>query len=467
MPPHVAIYTRISSDPTAQAFGVTLRQLPDCTALAAQLYASHPTKVYTDNDASASRGSKPRPAYLSLLDDIAARRVHAVVTWDLDRLTRDPLEHEAFLAHCETHHMHRISTLADSIRIDSGDGIMVARIKAAVAAEEARKISVRAKRKKRELAEKGAWNGGTVPFGFANIDGELAVVPAEAEVIRDCYRLAADDAPFTVVVARLNASGFPPRRSTTWTRQSTRALLLAARNAGLREVDTDNRTLTGRYTIVGPTAHGPIVDEPTFHKVTARLAPRAHVQSTGGRRRERLPMVGWLSGLLICQLCDGRMVSRVHAGARRYRCHGDTGCGRVSILAAPVENFTHQFLLILAAHHQLDAVDQPPVPTPNDVEASALSQRLNDLHDTYFLGHMDQATYLRLRDILTARLDVVEQVPAPHRVERGSAEKLVDGWVTATVPERARVARAFLTSITVAPYTPGTSPLTRLTIAAR
>ena len=77
-----AIYTRITKTDTR--LGVE-RQLDDCLQLAQQLKLAD-TRVYEDNDSSASSAKRARVAYKRLLGDIASGDVRHLVIWHADRL---------------------------------------------------------------------------------------------------------------------------------------------------------------------------------------------------------------------------------------------------------------------------------------------------------------------------------------------------------------------------------------------
>src|SRR4051812_386706 len=88
------IYVRISSDPTGRALGVA-RQEKACRERAEAL-GWQVAQFYPDTDVSASTG-KRRPAYELMLAALEAGTVNAVIVWDLDRLTRRPIEIEHFI----------------------------------------------------------------------------------------------------------------------------------------------------------------------------------------------------------------------------------------------------------------------------------------------------------------------------------------------------------------------------------
>src|SRR5205807_241281 len=93
--------------------------------------------------------------------------VDAVAVYDLDRLVRRPQELEHFFAVADGAGMSKLATIGDNVDPVTGDGLMVARIKGAVAAEEVRKMAQRLRRKHEELATMGRPSGGgSRAFGF-------------------------------------------------------------------------------------------------------------------------------------------------------------------------------------------------------------------------------------------------------------------------------------------------------------
>jgi len=85
-PLRAAIYARISQNREGDE-NKTRRQIDRCTALA-EVRSYEVVGVYEDDDISAYRGAKERPAYDRLLSDIAQGDVDVVVAFATDRLLR-------------------------------------------------------------------------------------------------------------------------------------------------------------------------------------------------------------------------------------------------------------------------------------------------------------------------------------------------------------------------------------------
>ena len=120
---------------------------------------------------------------LRLLESIESKEVDAVIVWDLDRLVRRPVELEHFFAVADAAGMAKLATIGDNVDPVTGEGVIVARIKGAVA-EEVRKNGKRLRRKHLELAEAGRpHGGGNRPFGYER-DFMLSRCGARSRLLR-------------------------------------------------------------------------------------------------------------------------------------------------------------------------------------------------------------------------------------------------------------------------------------------
>lgn len=90
---------------------------------------------YVDDDVSAYSG-RPRPAYRRLLEDLQHGERDGVMVWHLDRLHRRPIELEEFVQVCTAAGVNDVVTLHGDFNLGSGDGLLVARLLSAVAANE-------------------------------------------------------------------------------------------------------------------------------------------------------------------------------------------------------------------------------------------------------------------------------------------------------------------------------------------
>lgn len=321
-----AVYARISSDRDGEALGVE-RQLQDCRKICKA--NGWTAAEYTDNNLSASKRDVVRPEYNRLLEDIKSGQIDVVVVWDLDRLTRRPLEFENFVEVCEmsgmTHDIHTVSGPKSQLEL---------RMRAALAAEEAKKISQRVTRKKVELAQAGKPHGGSRAFGFEK-DGITHNEP-EAELIREAATRILQDESLHAIRRDWEARGVKTATGKDrWSVSSLKRSLVTPKVAGLR-------VYQGEVLDGVETQWQPILDRETWESVCAILNDPARFT---GIRTGNYP----LNGLLWCALCREPLKAMPRQGTRCYGCKKDTGgCGRIHVRSEKIEDYLFNVLLPMA-----------------------------------------------------------------------------------------------------------------------
>ena len=134
-PLKAAIYVRISDDPEGKELGVD-DQLAQCQARATREGRHVDQKhIYKENDTGAStRSKKPRPQYADMLRAAEAGEFDLILSYSNSRLTRRPRELEDLISLNErTKGRVQLRTVVSGDdNLATGDGQMVARIKASV-----------------------------------------------------------------------------------------------------------------------------------------------------------------------------------------------------------------------------------------------------------------------------------------------------------------------------------------------
>lgn len=402
----------MSSDPTGQRLGVA-RQTSACRDKAAAM-GWHVSHVYEDNDVSASTGRR-RPAYEQMLADLAAGTINAVVVWDLDRLTRRPIEVEHFIDLADRHGVALASVGGDA-DLATDNGRLFARIKGAVARAEIERKSARQRAANAQRAEAGRPHAGRRAFGYA-ADGMTVLEDEAAEVRRAAERLIMGG---TVrgIAADLSRRGVTTTAGGPWRPTELRRMLANPRYAGLRTVHGE---------VVGPGAWQAILDAETHASLRAVLSdPSRH---RAGRPRRHL-----LSGVAVCGVCGGRVFGCMRDQGPTYMCETRSHVVRRS---EPIDQLVRE--VVVARLSQDDAASAFARPSDRD-EAQALRKeealvraRLEGLAEAYAAGEIDRAQMragtVRLRDRLeaiAAQLASMARIPALSGLV--SAEDVGAAW---------------------------------------
>ena len=184
-------------------------------------------------------------------------------------MTRQPAELEAFLAIADQVGLRHLVTASDHTDPTGGDGLLVARIKAAVAAEEVAKLKKRLELKRDELADAGKYGGGRYPFGRGPA---MAIREDEAAIIREAARRVLAGESLRSVAIDLSDRGLGQRSGGRWPGGATWGQRITAPHvAGLR---------VHRGKIVSEATWEPILDRETWDRLVAlRADPSRRTQS--------------------------------------------------------------------------------------------------------------------------------------------------------------------------------------------
>lgn len=322
-----AIYTRISSDPDGTALGVA-RQEKDCRALC----ATHGWKVgavFQDNDLSAYKSTVIRPAFQAMLKAAESGNVQALVVYDADRMTRQPVEWEQIIGLVDRKGT-ALATCSGDLDLSTDQGQFMARIMGATARKSSDDTRRRIKRKKVELAAAGKYGGGGLrAYGYA--DDRVSVVPAEGAIIREMVRRVLSGDTVTGIAGDLDRRGVRTVGSKPWRTNTIRAILQSGRIAGRREVGT------GEDRVDMAEAVWPAI-------VSLKDVKRIRGLFSERDPKERTVRTYSLTGLLFCGNCGAPMRGTgLHHGKRRYGCVKDQGtvghCAKTFIQADGIERF--------------------------------------------------------------------------------------------------------------------------------
>jgi site-specific DNA recombinase len=439
--PRAGIYARISSDDDHDALGVQ-RQREDCEALARRK-GWEVVAVHVDNDISAADKRKDRPGFAALMAQLEGGELDDIVAADLDRLVRRPIQLEHFVDKCLDAGVRHLATVGGDVDLGTGDGLLVARIKGAVAADEIDRVRKRVRRKKDELAMAGKPSGGGArPFGFEP-DG-LTIREPEAEIIRELAGRVLAGESLGSLAADLDRRGIATVSGRSWVPNVLRGMLFAPRIAGLRQ---------HRGEVVGPAAWDPILDRRTWEQLQAHFLTPARRRVGAGRRL--------LTGLLVCGRCGARLISGQNNGQRAYVCRkyaGFDGCGGLAMIAEPLEELITEAVLIrldspelaerLAGGHDDDQTDK----------LATLRDRLDELADSFASGEITRREWLRAREGIEARI-----ADAQRTLRRSSTaaaldlgnEPVRDAWAGLALERQRAALAAVVERVTIGPAVRG------------
>jgi DNA invertase Pin-like site-specific DNA recombinase len=422
-----AMYLRISEDRTGEQLGV-VRQREDCEELCRSKGWGTPVP-YIDNDTSATNG-KPRPAYAQMLSDIRAGSIAAVVSWDLDRLHRRPVELEEFMQLADAKHLH-LATVSGDVDLSTAQGRLVARLKGSVAAHEGEHRKARQLRAACQRADQGVPNWSRA-FGYLGDTRQLD--PQTAPLVRQAYLDVLAGASLTGICRQWNADGVCTVTGRPWTAETLTKFIRKPRNAGLRAYKGE---------VVGKGTWPSIVDESTWRAAQSVLDAPGRAPGRKAVRRHLL------TGVALCGKCGHTLAGSYRKDGRIVyvckKCHG------VSILADNVEPIVYR--IVGGRLAMPDAIDLIKAEIHDEAEAEAIRAELNTLYGEGLLTGKqakiatdlinEKIAKLRARQQDQERLRVLDGIPL-GKPEAAAAVRDLS-------PDRFRAVVDLLMTITVAP----------------
>lgn len=452
-PRSAAIYARISSDPDGTSLGVQ-RQLKDCRALAtAQGWTVG--DEYVDNDISAFSG-KRRPEYERMLADVRDGLRDGVVVYHMDRLTRRPIELEQFVATVEAAGVTQVRFVAGHMDLGTGDGLLIARVQGAVAADGSNALSRRIRRKMLANAEAGLPHGSwTRPFGYE--PDKVTIRESEAGPLREVVsRFIAGEA-LRPLCRWLDSEGVVTPAGGQWRTTTLRNILRAGRIAGLRDHNGQ---------VIGPAVWPGIISEDERRQVLAVFEQR---QRTG----KRAVQTYLLTGLLRCGKCGGKLFSSRRVSSRRYVCLSGPdhrGCGHLTVVADPVERLIADAVLYRLDTAELRRALSGAKSKDKDATRMAddlgkLRARLDELAGMFGIGEITRREWLTARKPIEASIEQTERKidqqtgTGQLRALAGQGDSLREQWATLNLNRQHTIVGTVLDHAVIGPGTSGARSL--------
>lgn len=439
-PETCVIYLRISQDRTGQMLGVD-RQLPDCRVLAESL-GLRVVHVYTDNDISATSG-KTRREFEAMLN----ARPEVIIAWHQDRLLRLTSDLERVIDLGVD--VHFVTSSKGGLDLATPAGRAVARTVAAWSQYEGEQKAERQYAANRQRADAGYWQFSRRPYGYQRLNGRIVPVPAEADIVRECYRRYNAGESLYAIANSLNDRGVPTHgEHTAWSMRRVQQLLRNEHYAGIV-------TYLGERVDAEPSWE-PLIDARTWSDYLAMRDGRTREGAWSTATKHLL------SGLIVCGVCGGRMLARPDRGKQVYAC---TTSWCVSIQAADVEPVVDGIVLArLSDPRVLANLRAEPDTAPVVAELDTLRERHRALISLVADGALPRADARQRGLALAEKIDQLEKRLAAMRRESpltdiALARSIPTRWHRMPLLEKRRVIEDLGLIVTVGKTRSGRRPL--------
>ena len=278
------------------------------------------------------------------------------------------------------------------------------------------------------------------PFGYEK--DQMTVVESEAAVIRELAdRFLAGEA--TASLTRwLEEQEVPTAGGAGWQTTTVAQMLKSPRVAGLR---SHNGVVVGD-------ALWPAIISPEKHRQIVAMYGR---KTPNGKRSPRHYL---LSGILRCGKCGNKLFSSARRDTRRYVCmsgpdHG--GCGRLTIVAAPVEEWIAEAVLMRIDSPAMQdafagraAADERTGTLLTELQADR--EQMEELSQLWATRGISSAEWKAAREPIEVRIHSTErqlsQISGDHALDgiAGHGDELRSSWETLPLTRQAAIIGAVM-----------------------
>ena len=248
-------------------------------------------KVYTD--AGFSGSNMNRPALMQMLRDLSDGKIHRVVVYKLDRLSRSQRDTLEIIEERILKAGADFVSMSENFDTGTPFGRATIGFLAVFAQLEREQIKERMQMGRMARIKAGKFKGNrTPPIGYTYVDGELRT-NEDADQVRQIFQMARRHmTPGQIADEMTEPHAFGP-----WTARQVRKVLRSRVYIGM--VNYHDEWFPG--------IHVPIIDPETFEDVQAFLDTRTMNHMQGGREGK---VTSYLGGLIYCARCGGKYSKR-------------------------------------------------------------------------------------------------------------------------------------------------------------
>jgi len=311
---NVAAYCRVSTDKEDQA-----NSLESQRSYFQQYIENNPdwnlVEVYYDDGVSGT-STKNRDGFNRMIADAKNGKIDLILTKEISRFARNTVDTLSITKQLKEKGVGVLFTNDNINTLDSKEDMRLS-FMSTIAQEESRKTSERVKWGQMRQMERGVVFGRDM-LGYRVENGQLHIVPEEAEIVRLIFHKYLNEQKGTTTIAKeLREAGITTIKGNLWSNTVLLRLLRNEKYVGdlcqKKTITTDYLTHKKQYNhgeekmIYIREHHEPIIDRETWDATQRELERR---KPKGTEHWEKHSNRYWCSGKLRCGECGLPMVSR-------------------------------------------------------------------------------------------------------------------------------------------------------------
>lgn len=168
--------------------------------------------IITYSDPGVSGRTMDRDGLQSMLAAIKENEVEAVVIYKLDRLSRKQRDTMTIIEDIFLKNNVALVSLNETLDTTTPWGRAMIGILSSFNQMESENIQARTEMGRKAKATNGGYAGGKPPIGYKAVDGNLVIVPEEAEIVRLVFELRRQGITLHGIAQELNSRGYRTKK---------------------------------------------------------------------------------------------------------------------------------------------------------------------------------------------------------------------------------------------------------------
>lgn len=217
------VYTRVSTDAQGEDGKVSLPEQERMAKAYIDSKGWEYVRTYEDNGYSGR--TMNRPALTQMFSDIENGEINTIVIFKLDRLSRKQKDTLTIIEDIFLKKDIDLVSLNESLDTTSPWGRAMIGVLSSFNQLESENIALRTAMGRYATAREGGYAGGKPPLGYKAVNGELVIVPEEAEIVRLIFSLRAEGFTLIAIADELNKRGYRTKKGNLFKHSAVQTVL--------------------------------------------------------------------------------------------------------------------------------------------------------------------------------------------------------------------------------------------------
>ncbi len=217
------IYTRVSTGAQGEEDKVSLSEQERMAKACIESKGWEYVRTYEDNGYTGR--NTDRPALQQMLSDIKNGNIDAIVIFKLDRLSRKQRDTLYIIEDWLLKNNVDLVSLNETLDTSTPWGRAMIGVLSSFNQLESENIALRTAMGRYATAREGGYAGGKPPLGYQAINGQLVIVPSEAEIVKLVFELRNQGMTLIAITNELNTRGYRTKKGNEFKHSAVQTIL--------------------------------------------------------------------------------------------------------------------------------------------------------------------------------------------------------------------------------------------------